>query len=243
MEIKKTGVVKGKADDVTGNLVRVKVAKNKLAPPFRTADFELTYGAGVSRSGEVVDLGVAAGVLARSGAWFTFATPVAAAAVNAALVGAARRAAAGGAAERAPGAVAAPSKASDILATLAASKGRKGKKGVVAEGSAGDAAGAIAEDSAGPRAVSAAESISAPSPSDAETVAAGTPFAQGREKCKAWFEARPAAMEAVAGLIASALKHGVAVAAVPESTAAIGEVTGQLPGAALDEEEELLGKH
>ena len=104
MEIKKTGVVKGKGDDVTGNLVRVKVAKNKLAPPFRTADFELTYGAGVSRSGEVVDLGVAAGVLSRSGAWYTFATPAAAAAVNAALASAAQRVAAGGGAERAAGA-------------------------------------------------------------------------------------------------------------------------------------------
>ena len=137
--------------------------------------------------------------------------------------------------ERAAGAVAAPSKASDILASLAASKGRKGKKGAAAVEASGadEAVAAVAAEAAAPRAADAG----AP---DVETVTVGTPFAQGREKCKAWFESHPAAMEAVAGLIAGALKHGVAPLAAPESTAAVSEIAAGLPGAVSDEEEELM---
>jgi hypothetical protein len=246
LEIKKTGVVKGKGgdQDITGNLVRVKVAKNKLAPPFRTADFELTYGAGVSRSGEVVDLGLASGVLGRSGAWYVFSTPEAAAAVNAAL--AAPASGSGGRRGAVP--ATAPTRASDILANLSKAKG-KGAKGGAKKDSAAAANEAEAE------AAAAATAAGPATPSDSDTqgastldspVTPGAPFAQGRDKAKAWFEARPAAMEAVGLLIRAALKSapielGKAAATAEAPISAVGAIDARLPGAAIDEEEALFG--
>ena len=261
LEIKKTGVVKGKGGDydITGNLVRVKVAKNKLAPPFRTADFEMSYGAGVSRSGEVVDLGVASGVLGRSGAWYVFATPEAAAAVTKAFATTATVA-------PSP-TLPSPTRSSDILANLARAKGKSSKKttkGVKGRGKDdADAEAEAAEAEAEGRSVTApaAATFLGPSPSDGslappETVTAGAPFAQGRDKAKAWFEARPAAMEAVGSLIRAALKAAPpvlgasvaagAAAAAPASGsgtfAAVGVIDARLPGPLLDEEDELFGE-
>jgi recombination protein RecA len=70
LDIRRTGSIK-KGDEVIGNETRVKVVKNKLAPPFKQAEFEILYGEGASRLGEIVDLGVKAGLIEKSGAWYS----------------------------------------------------------------------------------------------------------------------------------------------------------------------------
>jgi len=71
MEIRRIGQIKDR-DEVVGNQTRVKVVKNKLAPPFRQVEFDIMYGEGVSKVGELIDLGVKAGVVEKSGAWFSY---------------------------------------------------------------------------------------------------------------------------------------------------------------------------
>ncbi len=71
LDIRRIGSVKDR-DEVTGNQTRVKVVKNKLAPPFKQVEFDIMYGEGVSKVGELVDLGVKAGVVEKSGAWFSY---------------------------------------------------------------------------------------------------------------------------------------------------------------------------
>jgi len=71
MDIRRTGALK-EGDTVIGGRTRVKVVKNKLAPPFKEAEFDILYGTGISREGEVVDLGSEMGVLEKSGAWYSF---------------------------------------------------------------------------------------------------------------------------------------------------------------------------
>ncbi|MFC4299625.1 MAG: recombinase RecA [Castellaniella sp.] len=71
LDIRRIGSIK-KGDEVVGNETRVKIVKNKVAPPFKQVEFDIMYGAGISREGEIIDLGVQAGLVDKSGAWYSY---------------------------------------------------------------------------------------------------------------------------------------------------------------------------
>lgn len=71
LEIRRTGQIK-QGDQIVGNTTRVKVVKNKMAPPFKQAEFDMSYGNGINKVGELVDLGVKFGLLEKAGAWYKF---------------------------------------------------------------------------------------------------------------------------------------------------------------------------
>jgi recombination protein RecA len=72
LDIRRIGSIKEGPDNITGNRVKVKVVKNKVAPPFKVVEFDIMYGLGISKVGEIIDLGVELDIVKKAGSWFSY---------------------------------------------------------------------------------------------------------------------------------------------------------------------------
>jgi hypothetical protein len=207
LEIRRAGQVK-KGEVVTGNLTRVKVAKNKVAPPFRVAEFEMTYGHGICRAGEATDMAVAAGAMRRAGAWYSVAHPELLAAVRTALA----------APPRAPAAADAAADGDEAAQAAQAPAAAASSPGKPARGSKKSQAAAAVPPPPAAAAAAAAPPPPPPPPpppaaatSAARDLALNEPFLQGRERVKAFFEEHPDALAAATVLIKRLVKENPAL--------------------------------